>query len=69
MGRLQPFTSDRHRPRLCENPNGSLKKASVREICIGLVIQLTQISHRSVKFWSFSNRPDHAQRFHTAWTP
>lgn len=55
------------RTRLCENVNGSLKSASVREICNGLVIQLAQISRRSAESWSFSNQPDRVERFHTAW--
>lgn len=36
--------------RLCDNSNGSLKSANVREFCNGLVIQLTEISRRIAKF-------------------
>lgn len=64
---LFDWQGGRFRSRLCENVNGSLKSASVREICNGLVIQLAQISRRSAESWSLSNQPDRVERFHTAW--
>lgn len=57
------LANDSYQFRLCENPNGSLMSASVREICNSLTIKLTQISRRSANFRSLSNQSDRANFF------